>query len=195
MISLYLIGGGGHCVSCIDVIESTKRFKIEGVFDANKKIGESILGYPVLGSDADIEKFIKPDAQFLICVGQIKTAEVRFKIADQLKKLNANLATVVSARAYVSKHAQIGAGTIVMHDALVNANAVVGENCILNTKSVVEHDALVDSYYHISTGAIVNGNSVVQTKSFVGSLTPLKESIVVPAGTVVPAGSYYRGSK
>lgn len=195
MINLYLIGGGGHCVSCIDVIESTQKFKIVGVFDANKKKGETVLGYPVLGSDSDIASYVKPNAEFLIAVGQIKSVEARLTIFNQLQLLGAKMATVISARAYVSSHAKIGAGTIIMHDALVNANASVGENCIINTKSVIEHDAVVESFCHISTGAIVNGNSVVKTKSFVGSLTPLKESIVVPEGTVVPAGSYYRGSK
>ena len=42
---IILIGGGGHCKSCIDVIESTNDFSIAGIIDSKDKIGDSILGY------------------------------------------------------------------------------------------------------------------------------------------------------
>ena len=38
MKNLYLIGGGGHCKSCIDVIEQEKKYKIKGIFDLLKKL-------------------------------------------------------------------------------------------------------------------------------------------------------------
>ena len=34
MKKIILIGGGGHCRSCIDVIESTKMFKIIGIINS-----------------------------------------------------------------------------------------------------------------------------------------------------------------
>ena len=37
MKNIVLIGAGGHCKSCIDVIELEKRFKVVGLID-NKKI-------------------------------------------------------------------------------------------------------------------------------------------------------------
>ena len=35
--SLILVGGGGHAKSCIDVVESEKKFKILGILDNSKK--------------------------------------------------------------------------------------------------------------------------------------------------------------
>ena len=32
---LILIGGGGHCKSCIEVIESTDEWEIKGILDQN----------------------------------------------------------------------------------------------------------------------------------------------------------------
>ena len=37
---LILIGGGGHCKSCIDVIEKEGRFQISGIVDVPEKYGE-----------------------------------------------------------------------------------------------------------------------------------------------------------
>ena len=40
---LVLIGGGGHCKSCIDVIEASDQFVIKGILDIEPKLGEKIL--------------------------------------------------------------------------------------------------------------------------------------------------------
>lgn len=193
MKKLYLIGGGGHCKSCIDVIEGTNNFIIKGIFDKSENISKRILNYSIIGSDEDLIKFISPENYFLITVGQIKSAEARVRIFENLKTLNANIATVVSLRSYVSKYAKIGKGTIVMHDSFVNANAVIGDNCILNTKSLVEHDSRVADHCHISTGAIVNGDCFIEGECFIGSNAVLREGIRVPAKTIVSAGSFYNG--
>ena len=49
--NLILLGGGGHCKSCIDVIESTSLFKIAGILDPKEPKGLKILGYEILGDD------------------------------------------------------------------------------------------------------------------------------------------------
>ena len=45
MKKLYLFGGGGHSLSCIDVIEKQKKFKIKGIIDKKFKIRDKILDY------------------------------------------------------------------------------------------------------------------------------------------------------
>jgi sugar O-acyltransferase (sialic acid O-acetyltransferase NeuD family) len=191
--NLYLVGGGGHCRSCIDVIEQEGVYKIQGIFDKVIPAGTSVLGYKVIGTDEEMASYIGSQNYFLVSVGQIKSTEARVKLFDSLKKQKANFATVISPRAYVSKHAKISAGTIVMHDAVVNAQAEVGDNCILNTKALVEHDAKIGSHCHISTASVVNGGCILGERCFVGSNAVLKEYIQIPEQVIVPAGSFYRG--
>ena len=57
---------------------------------------------------------------------------------------------------YVSKHANIGNGTIIHHNVVVNASAGVGDLCIINTATVVEHDVTVGDFCHISTSTVIN---------------------------------------
>lgn len=192
MKNLYLVGGGGHCVSCIDVIRATGEFKIKGIFDAPEKVAQCVLGVTILGSDQDISRYVSEENYFLITVGQIKTPDIRIRIFEKLKDLGAPIATVVSPRAYVSRDATLGPGTIVMHDALVNANVRVGANCIINTKALVEHDVQIQDHCHISTAAIVNGTCHVGLGSFVGSNATLKESLQVPSRAVLSAGVFHR---
>jgi FlaA1/EpsC-like NDP-sugar epimerase len=56
---IILIGGGGHCISCIDVIEQGNEFNIIGIVDLPEKVGQKILGYEFIGIDEQIEDFVK----------------------------------------------------------------------------------------------------------------------------------------
>jgi len=193
-LQIILIGAGGHCRSCIDVIEQEGRFTIAGVVDRPDSGATSMLGYPVLGADADLPGLRKQYTFALVAVGQIKSASVRIQLFERLKSLGFELPVILSPRAYVSKHAQVGAGTIVMHDALVNAGAFVGENCIINSKALIEHDATVGSHCHISTGAIVNGGVSVGSGTFFGSNAVSVHGVSIPEGSFISAGSLERGS-
>jgi sugar O-acyltransferase (sialic acid O-acetyltransferase NeuD family) len=193
MKRIFLIGAGGHCRSVIDVVESTAQYEIGGLIDIPDNVGKKIGCYEIVGHDAELEKFVSPGNCFLITLGQIKTAKLRKNIFEKLRSLNAEFATVVSARAYVSPTAKIASGSVVMHDALVNSYAVVGENCIINTKALIEHDTHIGPHCHISTGAIVNGEVHVGEESFVGSQAVLRHAIKIPAQSIVSAGSFYDG--
>jgi len=186
---ILILGAGGHCRSLIDVIELEGKFKIAGIIDNELPVGNKVLDYKVIGNDNDLKKLRKKYEYAIVGVGQIKTPKIRIKLFNLLKNLGYNLPVIVSPRAYVSKYAQIGEGTVVMHDALVNANAKVGKNCIINTKALIEHDAIVEDNCHISTGAIVNGGVVVGEGSFIGSNAVTKENIKIPEKSFIKAGS------
>ncbi len=189
MQKLILLGGGGHCKSCIDVIEQEGNYVIAGILDTKELIGQKVLGYEYIGTDDDIGKFVDEGYSFLITVGQINTSSIRKKLFSLLSKSGAKIATVISPRAYVSRHAMVSKGTIIMHDALVNANASIGENCIINSKALVEHDAIIENFCHISTSAVINGGVTVQEGTFFGSNAVSKEYIVTDADDFIKAGS------
>jgi sugar O-acyltransferase (sialic acid O-acetyltransferase NeuD family) len=172
---ILLIGGGGHCKSVIDVIEQEGNFIIAGIIDRKELVGQKVLGYEVIGCDDDLEVLAKHYKYACITVGQIRSNEVRVKLFDILKKFNYELPVIVSPLSYVSSHATIDEGTIVMHHALVNADAKVGKNSIINTKALIEHDSIIGDHCHISTATVINGGVKVQENSFVGSNSTTKE--------------------
>lgn len=75
-------------------------------------------------------------------MGQIKSSQKREALYNEVKTLGAKFPVIKSPLAYVSGHAHISEGTIVMHQAMINASARVGVNCIINTKALIEHDAV-----------------------------------------------------
>ena len=189
MREIILIGGGGHCRSVIDVIEQEGKYKIAGIVDKKELVGSEVLGYKIIGSDDDLKTLRERYSDALVTVGHIKSNATRVKLFKVLRSLDFNLATIISPLAYISKHASVGEGSVVMHHALINADARVGENCIINTKALVEHDAVIEDGVHISTSAVVNGGSVIKKDSFFGSCAVIKEyssaSGFIKAGSIV----------
>ena len=188
---LILLGGGGHCLSVIDVIERENKYFIKGILDPSIK-DNNILGYPVLGGDDKIPSLIDENVFFLITVGQIKNFSIRKRLALNLEKGKANLAKVISPLAYVSSHAKIKEGTVIMHQAFVNAGAEIGKYCIINTKANIEHGVKVEDFCHISTNAIVNGDSIVKRGTFIGSNATISNSITIEENSIISAGKFVR---
>ncbi|HZL12379.1 MAG TPA: acetyltransferase [Prolixibacteraceae bacterium] len=189
MKPIILVGGGGHCISCIDVIEQTGIYEIIGILDLPEKLGQKVLNYTVIGSDNELEQFMPDCLDFLITVGQIKSSALRTKLFYKVKKAGGNLPVVISPIAYVSKYANIQEGAIVMHHSLINAGAAVGKGCIINTKALIEHEAIIGNFCHISTAAVVNGQANIGDSCFIGSNTVIANNTNVTANTVIAAGS------
>jgi sugar O-acyltransferase (sialic acid O-acetyltransferase NeuD family) len=189
MDEILLIGGGGHCRSVVDVIEAENRFKIAGIIDQPQLMGTKVLNYEVIGCDEDLKSLTARYKYALITVGQIRTPDLRIKLFERVKEAGFILPVIVSPRAYVSLHAAVGEGSIIMHDALVNACAQVGDNCIINSKALIEHDSTIGHHCHISTNVTINGGVKVEGKSFIGSGAVTKEYITIQGNSFVKAGT------
>jgi len=189
MKEIILIGGGGHCRSVIDVIEQESQFKIVGIVDKPELLETDVLGYPVIGNDSDLEGLAKIHTHAIVTVGQIKSADLRIKLFNLVLDAGFVLPNVISPRAYVSKYANIGKGTVIMHNALVNANAKVGYNCIINTNALIEHDSNIGNHCHIATNVVINGSVLVGQESFIGSGSVTKEGIIIDDNSFIKAGS------
>jgi len=189
---IVLVGGGGHCRACIDIIEQEGRFSIAGIVDVPEKRLQNVLGYPIIGSDTDLAELIKMYRNVLITLGHIKSPARRMELYNDLIRMGACFPVIKSPFAYVSSHAHVAEGTVVMHHVLINAGASVGRNCIINSKALLEHDAVIGDHCHISTGAVVNGGVKIGCGSFLGSNAVVQESTSIPCNSFIKANSLCR---
>lgn len=187
MKKIILIGGGGHAKSCIDVIESQKKYKIIGIIDSNLNKNSKVSGYKILGKDNDIKKIsAKYKVKlFHLSIGMIYNLEKRVVIFKKIKKMGFEFPSIVSPQSHVSKNSFIGEGTIVMHNVIINSNVKIGSNCVINSGAILEHDSSIGHFTHVSTGCIVNGSVVIGKKCFIGSGSVIKESVKVSDNTFV----------
>jgi sugar O-acyltransferase (sialic acid O-acetyltransferase NeuD family) len=184
-----LIGAGGHARACIDVIEREGKFAIAGLVGLVDEVGSRVLGYPVLGSDVELPELLRVHRNALVTVGQIKSPDLRIRLFELVTRNGGSSPIIVSPRAYVSSHARIGAGSIVMHGAVVNASATVGRNCIINSQALVEHDVVIEDHCHVATAAVINSGVRIGAGTFVGSNSCVRQSVTIGERCVVGMGT------
>lgn len=185
---ILLAGAGGHARACIDVIEQEGRFVVAGLVGLSEEVGDRVLGYPVLGTDADLRRLREEFSHALVSMGQIKNPDGRMRLFARLEQYEYALPAIVSPRAHVSAHSTLGAGTIVMHGAVVNAAARVGRNCIVNSMALIEHDTVIEDHCHIATAAALNSGVRVGAQTFVGSNSCVRQGIAIGQRCVIGMG-------
>ena len=188
MKKIILIGAGGHCVSCIDVIEMQRKFKIVGLIDNKKK--NFLLNYKIIGNDKKLIKFSRRIQYALITTGHIKNSKIRENLFKKISNYGFKFPAIISPLSYVSKHASIGEGTIVMHDSAINSGTKIGKNCIINSKTLIEHDVVVGDNCHISTRSTVNGGVVIKKSTFVGSCAVIKQNLKIGKNCFINANLF-----
>ena len=189
MRQIILIGGGGHCRSVIDVIESQNKFKIAGIVDKSKLKNFKVLGYPIIGNDLDLKILAKKYKNAVITLGHIKSATSRQRLFNLAIQAGFRMPSIISPNAHVSKRSVIGKGTVVMHGAIINSNSSIGENCIINSKALIEHDCTIFKHCHISTNTTINGGTIIEKGCFVGSGSTTKEYIKIRKNTFIKAAT------
>jgi sugar O-acyltransferase (sialic acid O-acetyltransferase NeuD family) len=186
---IILIGGGGHCVSCADVIELENKFTIAGIVEKADNLSIKLPAYQIVGTDKDLPELAAKYENFLITIGFIKNAAVRIKLFQTIKELNGNFPVIISPLAYTAKNSTIGEGSIIMHRAVINAQAKIGINCIINTGCLIEHNTVIGDHCHISTYAVINGSCNIGSRVFIGSGSLIRDGITIGDDVIIGIGS------
>lgn len=196
MIPLIVFGAGGHARVVIDACRS------QGMYAPVACLGESkhgsVLGVPVR-SEHDAAQMLRDGTRHaIVAIGHNGTRE---RVARQAVALGFELATVVSAQAYVSPDASIGAGSVVMAGAVVQPGARVGGLAIINTGATIDHDCTLDEAVHVAPGATLCGTVAVGSRVWIGAgatvieNTAIERDAFVCAGAVVVRGVPEAGSR
>ena len=189
---LALVGGGGHALSCAEVIESTGTHVIIGFFDPNKAAILSQYGYKYLGSDTHLRGSLDDDLEWAISVGQIKSPKHRTNIFKTLVSLGAKLPSFLASSCLFASGAVIGQGSMVFHKALVNRGVSIGDNTIINSLSLLEHGVTIGNHCHIAPNTTILGDVTVQDACFIGAGATVFPGVKIGKNSVIGAASVIR---
>lgn len=189
-LELLLVGGGGHCRSILDVLNTTDMLA-RGIVDNNSSL-HKVFNIPVVGTDDDLEYLHSQFSAAFVTVGQIKNSAVRRCLFIKLQDIGYFIPIICSSLAHISQWATVDEGTAVMHYAIINAGSHIGKNCIINTRAIIEHDVSVGAHCHISTGAIINGGVCIGEGVFIGSGALIREGVCIGEGSVIGMGAIIR---
>lgn len=172
---MILYGASGHAKVIIDTLELTNK-RIDYIVDDNNAISD-LLGYEV-----------KRDSGTYDCaIISIGNSRIRKEKVETLK-VN-NWETAIHPSAIISRHAEIGEGTVVMANAVINSCANVGKHCIVNTSASLDHDVKVGNYVHIAPHAVVSGGVTIGEGSWIGVGACVKQGVKIGKWCMIGAGS------
>ncbi len=191
MDNIVLVGSSGQAKVIIDLVEKEGRYKMVGLIDAARSIGDSTLGYSVLGREIDLPALIVEYGLkgIIIAIGD---NSVRAIVAATILELCPNLpfVTAVHPSASIGKQTTLGSGTVVMAGAVVNPCCQVGQFCILNTKASLDHDSVMEDFSSLAPGVTTGASCRIGTYSAVSIGTVLRHGITIGEHSVIGGGSY-----
>jgi len=148
MRKLLILGCGAHGRVLMETALLSGAHEPIGFADDDpEKAGGMIWGLPIF---ADWRKS-GADA-FVVGIGHNGHRAHFFR---RLLVAGAEVVTLVHPGAFVSRHATLGVGTVVLAGAAVQSGAVVGVNVIVNIGAVVDHDSDVGDHSHLAPNSTV----------------------------------------
>ena len=186
--NVVFIGGGGHSLSCCDILLQSDTYNLIGFIDLNNNALLAKSGYEWLGSDDNLEQVIRKFKNIFISLGYIKSPKKRIFFYEKSKKMGAIFPIFKSKFCYVSPSAHIGEGSLIMNGVIINAHAHIGKNCIINTNSIIEHGVNIGSHVHIAPSSTILGNVRIEDECFIGAGAIIREGITIGRGSLIKAG-------
>nr|WP_254612701.1 acetyltransferase [Lelliottia amnigena] len=186
---IVIIGGGGHASVLVDILKQQGR-KIVAVISPDDTQNRHVYNdIEIIKKDSDISRFPTSDILLVNGIGILPGSSLRFKMTDYYSNLGFKFETVVASTAIISPFAILGAGSQVLHGAIIQAGANIGSHCVINTRAVIEHDVHLGSHNFISPGAIICGQCKSEEGVFVGAGATVIQNIELGAGCSVMANA------
>lgn len=187
---LLLAGGGGHCKTVIEAVESVVEYNEIGIVDVIANIGKDVLGYQIIGSDTDlIDLKNKGYKNAFVSMGSIGNSNKRMELFLLLKELGFFIPSIIDRSANVSNYSSILEGVFVGKNVIINAGSEIGRGVILNTGCIIEHDCKIEDFVHVASGAVLSGNVTIGKNAHIGSNSVIRQNISIGEGSIIGIGS------
>lgn len=189
-LPILIVGSSGHAKVVIDIVERAGQYRIVGLLDCFRRVGEETMGYPVLGSKTDLpalrERFGL--AGVIVAIGD---NAARARVSAQLAALCDGLVFVnaIHPSACVAREVSIGAGSVVAAGAVIGPGSRLGVGCLINTRASLDHDGVLGDHVSLAPGATLGGGCRVGDGSAIGLGASVIHEVRIGAQVVVGAGS------
>ena len=176
---LLLYGASGHAKVVLSLIRALG-LAVSVIFD-DDPTKTSLHDISVINP---YQSDVYPKIPILIAIGN---NAIRQQLAAKIQHLISS--PVAHPSAIVDLTARFGAGTVVLHRAIVQADAQLGKHVIINTGASVDHDCIIQDFAQIGPGAVLCGNVRIGTGTLIGAGAVLLPGVSVGAWATVGAGS------
>lgn len=179
---LLIVGAGGF--GRVTLEHASRQFDCAFV-DDGQAAGAVVDGVEVVGGISDLQR-LHDEAGFDQLIVTIGNNKLREEIYSKAKVLGYSFPNIICSSAYISPHAQIGCGCVLLNNVVVQNGGRVGDGVLLNPGVEVHNDAFVDDY------ALIYTNSVVRALAHVGKrvrIVSISNNVNVADDSDIPNGT------
>ena len=189
--TLLIIGAGGDGMNLAEVIEELGEYSLIGFLDDDiRKLGKPVSGYPVVGSIEDAINY--PTSDFVLLIGNSKKLYDKVKVRNRLAAMGITddrFPAIINPHAYVSKHSQIGNGTIILPNVSVMANVKIGNFAFIASMVNIAHEVKIGDYAFLAPTVAIAGFSDIGEGAYLGMNASVMEGAVIGEWATVGMGS------
>jgi sugar O-acyltransferase (sialic acid O-acetyltransferase NeuD family) len=188
--TVIIAGSSGHLKVIIDIFEKENKYKILGLLDPHKNIGEKVSGYKVIGRDEDLPDLLSGNVGCKIFVA-IGDNWLRQRIVNKLIAISPNIdfASTIHPSAQIGKDVRIGKGVAIMAGSIINSDTIIEDFTIINTKASIDHECKMLQFSSLAPNATTGGNVIIGEYSAISIGAIIKHGISIGKHTVIGAGA------
>ena len=181
--NLIIIGAGGHALSVADAALSSG-WTVVGFVSPDGEGPASTYGQVF----SSVESINLSGTALALGIGTNHSRELAARdIANRYPQIE--IATVVHKTAFISTHARVLPGAVVLAHAAVGPGSSVGPGALLNTGASLDHESSLADFASLGPGARTGGNVFVGERTMVGMQAGILHGIRVGSDSVVGAHS------
>lgn len=180
---LLLIGAGGFGRVALE--HASLQYDCAFV-DDGPALGTLVDGVPVIGRISDLPQLFGEYKQLVVTIGNNKLRE---RIYREAKAIGYDFPNIICTSAYVSVHAKLGNGCVLLNNVVVQNGAHVGDGVLLNPGVEIHHDSFVDDYALIYTNSVVRTLAHVGKRVRIGSTVSVSNNIYIADDSDIPNGT------
>ena len=148
-----------------------------------------VNGVSVVGKTSEMEKFFPEYKLLLVTIGN---NTIRERLYKEAATFDYNFPNIIHSSAYISPYASIGAGCVILNNAVVQNNAKIGDGCILNPGVEAHHDSTIGNYCLIYTNSVIRSLTHLGDRVWIGSTATISTGADVPNDAIIEDCAVYK---
>ena len=188
MERIAIVSSGGFAREVLTLINSINeqdhRFEFVGFIDNDQS--RTVHGYPIIGSDEDVNNTQEP-LSVVIAVGEPRLkARIREKYANPL----ISFPSLIHPAAIIADDSvEIGEGCIICACCIITVDVKIQSFVTLNLQCTVGHDTVIGEYSSFMPSVNISGEVSIGRAVYVGTGAKIINQVNLGENTIVGAGA------
>ena len=179
---LIILGCGVHAKEMVEILERLngveETWNLLGFVSPDEKhVGETLNGYPVLGSSGALADY--PDARLALAYGWPHSTE----------DLSERLASIIDPSCFVSRTARIERGCVLYPGCFVGYDARIEEGVFCLGGCIINHDVVIELGTTLASAVTLAGYAHVEPGCYLGQSCTIRQEIRIGRGSMIGMGA------